>query len=129
MSNTKETIWSKNRKENIDFLKMDIEELEIQRLQTEQLLDVFQKEKLEHNRNNFKWLNDDERIILKEFLNWLHNGENESRKNVNLPFYQDYDELMILYKKAMNFAYEEVYLTNKIYKFTKAIEIKTKQKK
>ncbi len=117
-----------NTKKNIDhLLELDIEKLKTLRSEAEKLLDDFQKEKLEHNKNHIKWLNDDERIILKEFLSWLHNGIN--LHNAKLPFYQDYDELMVLYKKAMNFAYEEVYLTDKIYKFTKAIEIKTEEEK
>ena len=115
-----------NTNENIDhLLEMDIKELKLLKLKNEKSYDDFQKDKLEHNRNNCRWLNDDEKIILKEFLNWLHNGNDKHLNSGDFPFSEDYHELMCLYKKAMAFAYEDVNLSNKIYKITKAIHIKT----
>ena len=117
-----------NTNENIDhLLEMDIKQLKLLKLKNEKSYSDFQKDKLEHNRNNCRWLNDDEKIILKEFLNWLH--RDPKLRSPHIPFCEDYDELMVLYKKAMAFAYEDVNLCNKIHLLTKAIEIKTKQKK
>jgi len=119
-----------NWNENIDhLLKMDIKELKLLKLKNEKAYDDFKKDKLEHNRNNCRWLNDDEKIILKEFLNWLHDGDDKHLNTGDFPFSEDYVELMMLYKKSMAYAYEDVNLGNKILKITKAIDIKTKASK
>ena len=119
-----------NTNENIDhLLEMDIKQLKLLKLKNEKSYSDFQKDKLEHNRNNCRWLNDDEKIILKEFLNWLHDGDDKHLNTGDFPFSEDYQELMTLYKKSMAFAYEDVNLGKKINEITKAIDIKTEQKK
>ena len=119
-----------NWNENIDhLLEMDIKELKLLKLKNEKAYDDFKKDKLEHNRNNCRWLNDDEKIILKEFLNWLHDGDDKILNSGDNPFSEDYQELMTLYKKAMAFAYEDVNLGKKILEITEAIDIKTEASK